>query len=243
MELKVGLSLGEQDPDHSVDESSKGCIGKAFSQRCSADRSAPYCSSLPEIAMKLVVATSNPGKLQEMQSYLADLPYELVLKPTELEIEETGTTFIENACLKASQVALALGKWAIADDSGMAVDALNGAPGLYSARYGATPQAGIDRVLRELGDESNRKAQFICVLAIARPDGSIAVTAEGVCNGEILREPSGTGGFGYDPIFYVPDQQMTFAEMPADLKHRISHRGLAFERLLPHLEAGLVTPC
>lgn len=190
--------------------------------------------------MKLVVATSNPGKLHEMQAYLLNLPYELVLKPTELEIEETGSTFLENACLKASQVALALGEWAIADDSGMAVDALGGAPGLYSARYGATPQAGIERVLRELGDEPNRSAQFICVLAIARPNGSIAVTAEGVCPGEILHAPVGSGGFGYDPIFYVPAEQMTFAEMPEDLKHRISHRGLAFAQLLPQLQAGLM---
>ncbi|MBF2078821.1 MAG: RdgB/HAM1 family non-canonical purine NTP pyrophosphatase [Synechococcales cyanobacterium T60_A2020_003] len=189
--------------------------------------------------MKLVVATGNPGKLVEMQSYLLDLPYELVLKPADLEIEETGTTFLENACLKASQVAQAVGEWAIADDSGLAVDALGGAPGLYSARYGATPQAGIERVLRELGDETNRSAQFICVLAIARPDGSIAVTAEGNCPGEILYERVGTGGFGYDPIFYVPSEGMTFAEMPADVKHRISHRGLAFADLLPHLQAGL----
>lgn len=189
--------------------------------------------------MKLVVATGNPGKLVEMQSYLLDLPYELVLKPADLEIDETGTTFLENACLKASQIAQAVGEWAIADDSGLAVDALGGAPGLYSARYGATPQAGIDRVLRELGDEKNRSAQFICVLAIARPDGSIAVTAEGICPGEILDERVGTGGFGYDPIFYVPSEGMTFAEMPAEVKHRISHRGLAFADLLPHLQAGL----
>jgi XTP/dITP diphosphohydrolase len=153
----------------------------------------------------LVVATGNPGKLREMQAYLADLNWELTLKPEELEIEETGETFAENACLKASQVAKATGNWAIADDSGLAVDALNGAPGVYSARYGNTDSERIARLLRELGDEKNRQAQFVCAIAIARSDGAIALQSEGVCRGEILHAPRGNGGFGYDPIFYVPE--------------------------------------
>lgn len=185
--------------------------------------------------VRLVVATGNPGKLEEMQAYLTELDVELVLKPAELEIEETGETFAENACLKASQVALALGEWAIADDSGLAVDALGGAPGLYSARYGKTDSERIERLLSELGDAQNRQAQFICVVAIARPDGSIALQSEGICHGEILHAPRGTSGFGYDPVFYVPSQQMTFAEMPPQTKHAISHRGLAFRQLLPKL--------
>jgi XTP/dITP diphosphohydrolase len=184
---------------------------------------------------RLVVATGNPGKLKEMQSYLTGLDLELVLKPAELDIEETGDTFAENACLKASQVAKAVGEWAIADDSGLAVDALNGAPGLYSARYGNSDSDRIERLLSELGDTPNRQAQFICVVAIARPDGSIALQTEGICPGEILHAPRGAGGFGYDPIFYVPEQQMTFAEMPPQVKHSISHRGLAFQQLLPKL--------
>lgn len=185
----------------------------------------------------LVVATGNPGKVQEMQSYLTDpdLGWQLQLKPEELEIEETGETFLENACLKASQVAEALGQWAIADDSGLAVDALGGAPGLYSARYGKTNQERIARLLAELGERSDRQAQFICAIAVARPDGAIVLQTEGVCPGEILYAPRGTGGFGYDPIFYVPQHQMTFAEMPAELKHSASHRGQAFQRLLPQL--------
>ena len=182
---------------------------------------------------KLVVATGNPGKLAEIQAYLVGLDCELVLKPSELEIEETGTTFIANACLKASQVAKALGEWAIADDSGLAVDALDGAPGLYSARYGKTDQERIERLLRALGTQSNRQAQFICAIAIARPDGSIAIQSEGICPGEILIAGRGTGGFGYDPIFYVPECQKTFAEMSAEQKHEISHRGRAFATLLP----------
>jgi XTP/dITP diphosphohydrolase len=186
----------------------------------------------------LVVATGNPGKLKEMQAYLTDptLGWQLVLKPEELDIEETGQTFIENACLKASQVAIALGEWAIADDSGLAIDALGGAPGLYSARYAPTDALRIERVLQELEGVTNRQAQFICAVAIARPDGAIALQTEGICRGEILTATQGEGGFGYDPIFYVPEQQMTFAEMPASVKHEISHRGLAFQALLPQLQ-------
>ncbi|MGI8504055.1 MAG: RdgB/HAM1 family non-canonical purine NTP pyrophosphatase [Hassallia sp.] len=184
----------------------------------------------------LVVATSNPGKLREMQAYLADLGWELTLKPEELEVEETGDTFAANACLKASQVALATGNWAIADDSGLQIDALGGSPGVYSARYGKTDSERIARVLRELKDEPNRQAQFVCAIAIARPDGAIALQSEGVCRGEILESPRGNGGFGYDPIFYVPEKQLTFAEMTPDLKRSISHRGKAIEALLPQLE-------
>jgi XTP/dITP diphosphohydrolase len=183
----------------------------------------------------LVVATGNPGKLQEMQAYLANLGWQLTLKPAELEIEETGDTFAANACLKASQVAQATGNWAIADDSGLQVDALNGAPGVYSARYGKTDKERITRLLGELGDEPNRQAQFVCAIAIARPDSAIALQAEGICRGEILHAPRGTAGFGYDPIFYVQAEQMTFAEMTAELKRKISHRGQAFQALLPQL--------
>jgi XTP/dITP diphosphohydrolase len=185
---------------------------------------------------KLIVATGNPGKLNEIQEYLVGLDWQLELKPAELEIEETGTTFIENACLKASQVAKAVGEWAIADDSGLSVDALGGAPGLYSARYGKSDRDRIARLLEELGEKQNRKAQFICAIAIASPDGEIALQAEGICPGEILDAPCGKGGFGYDPIFYVPQMQQTFAEMPPEVKGRISHRGRAMNQLLPKLK-------
>jgi XTP/dITP diphosphohydrolase len=184
----------------------------------------------------LVVATGNPGKLEEMQAYLSDLDIQLQLKPPEIDVEETGTTFLENSALKASVVAQKTGKWAIADDSGLAVDALGGAPGLYSARYGSTDTERIDRVLRELGDNPNRHARFVCAIAVARPDGSIAVQVEGYCEGEILSSPQGEGGFGYDPIFYVPAEQKTFAQMSRSQKHIISHRGEAFKQLLPQLQ-------
>lgn len=185
---------------------------------------------------KLIVATSNPGKLQEMQEYLTGLEVELMLKPAELEIEETGHTFRENAVIKASEVAKAMGEWAIADDSGLAVDALNGAPGIYSARYGKSDQDRINRLLKELKNQPNRQAQFICAIAISRPDGTIALQTEGICHGEILTATRGENGFGYDPIFYVPNQQQTFAEMSPEIKNKVSHRGLAFEQLLPQLQ-------
>ena len=183
----------------------------------------------------LVVATGNPGKLKEMQAYLAGLNWELILKPDALEIEETGVTFAENAHLKASQIAKATVQWAIADDSGLEVEALDGAPGVYSARYGRSDAERIERLLNELGNELNREARFVCVVAIARPDGTIALEAEGICPGRILHTPRGTDGFGYDPIFYVPSQGLTFAEMSSTQKRAVSHRGQAFQALLPKL--------
>ncbi|PSB03766.1 RdgB/HAM1 family non-canonical purine NTP pyrophosphatase [Merismopedia glauca] len=194
----------------------------------------------------LVVATTNPGKLQEMQKYLAQSGWELELMPPDMEIVETEETFAANACLKATDVAKALGKWAIADDSGLSVAALNGAPGIYSARYAKTDKQRIDRVLRELAEingdiaseteeSSLREAEFICAVAVARPDGTIALLIEGRCPGEILHEPRGDRGFGYDPIFYVPEVQLTFAEMTPEMKRSLSHRGKAFEQVLPRL--------
>ncbi|MEM6425958.1 MAG: RdgB/HAM1 family non-canonical purine NTP pyrophosphatase [Cyanobacteria bacterium P01_D01_bin.128] len=186
----------------------------------------------------VVVATGNPGKLAEMRGYLAELDWQLQLKPTDLDIAETGQTFAENARIKALSVAVAMRVWAIADDSGLAVKALNGAPGLYSARYGKSDRDRIARLLRELGatGSADRSAQFVCALALARPDGTIAAEAEGICRGEILTAPRGNGGFGYDPIFYVPEQGKTFAELTPDEKDRISHRGVAFARLMPQLK-------
>jgi XTP/dITP diphosphohydrolase len=184
----------------------------------------------------LIVATQNLGKLKEMQHHLSDLPWELQLMPSSLEIEETGKTFLENASLKASQVAKQMGQWAIADDSGLAVDALQGAPGIYSARYGIDDADRIARLLRELGDTSHRTAQFVCAIAVARPDGEIACHQEGICPGEILHKPQGEGGFGYDPIFYVPAANLTFAEMSKDQKRQVSHRGKAIAAILPQLK-------
>ncbi|MEO0804934.1 MAG: RdgB/HAM1 family non-canonical purine NTP pyrophosphatase [Cyanobacteria bacterium J06643_4] len=184
----------------------------------------------------VVVATGNPGKLAELKAYLQVLDWTLSLKPEEIEVEETGATFIENARLKASEVAIATNSWAIADDSGLSVDALGGAPGVYSARYGDSDADRINRVLRELGDETNRQADFVCAIALARPDGTIALETEGRCPGSILTAGQGAGGFGYDPIFFVQTQGKTFAEMTNAEKERYSHRGIAFDQLMPQLK-------
>jgi XTP/dITP diphosphohydrolase len=183
----------------------------------------------------LVVATGNPGKVKEIEPYLSGLDWELRLKPPELEMEETGTTFQENAAQKAIQVAIATGQWAIADDSGLEVMALAGRPGIYSARYAESDQARIAKLLEELEDATDRRAQFVCAIALSKPDGTIALLSQGICPGEILTAPRGEGGFGYDPIFYVPEQGMTFSEMPLALKQEISHRGRAFQTILPQM--------
>jgi XTP/dITP diphosphohydrolase len=185
------------------------------------------------LVQTLVVATHNPGKLVELQTLLQELTWNLALMPPNLEIAETGKTFAANARLKAAQVAQATGQWAIADDSGLEVMALGGAPGVYSARYAKTDPARIGRLLQELAGHSDRQAQFVCAIAVAQPDGGIALESEGTCQGEILTAPRGEGGFGYDPVFYVPAAGMTYAEMPAALKRQWSHRGKAFEALLP----------
>lgn len=186
---------------------------------------------------KLVLATSNQGKLKEFEDYFRDFPLTIALKPPTLEVEETGTTFRDNAILKATQVASGLGEWALADDSGLMVDGLEGAPGIYSARYAPTPQQCIERVLKELEGESRRRAQFVCAVAVASGDGELVLFAEGVCEGQILTELRGNDGFGYDPIFFVPEYNQTFAEMSRDLKNKISHRGLALAKILPELKA------
>ncbi|PZO17263.1 MAG: non-canonical purine NTP pyrophosphatase, RdgB/HAM1 family [Leptolyngbya foveolarum] len=184
----------------------------------------------------VVVATGNLGKLAELKDYLQLLDWDLALKPQEIEVDETGETFIENARLKASEVAIATKSWAIADDSGLSVFALNGAPGVLSARYGDRDTDRIERVLRELGDESDRRAEFVCAIALSRPDGTIALETEGRCPGAILMAGQGAGGFGYDPIFFVTAQGKTFAEMSNAEKERYSHRGIAFEQLMPKLK-------
>jgi XTP/dITP diphosphohydrolase len=186
---------------------------------------------------KLVIASGNAGKIEEFRAYLADLGVTLILKPDSIDVEETGTTFIENAHLKASQVAIATGEWAIADDSGLEVIALNGAPGVLSARYADTDSDRINRVLSELSHHSNREAQFVCAIAIASPDGEIAADAIGVCKGAIADAPRGNHGFGYDPIFLIPEFQQTFGEIPPEFKAKISHRANALSILRSKLQS------
>ncbi|URR36402.1 RdgB/HAM1 family non-canonical purine NTP pyrophosphatase [Thermosynechococcus sp. HN-54] len=189
------------------------------------------------ILAKAILASHNDGKVKEFQGWLQPWIGELLPLPSTIEIAETADSFLGNACLKATTAAKEMGEWAIADDSGLAVHALKGAPGIYSARYGATDAERIERLLREMAGVRDRRAEFICVIALARPDGTIAITTEGRCTGEILSAPRGSGGFGYDPIFWVPSQQRTFAEMSPMEKQQISHRGQALQQLQEYFQA------
>jgi XTP/dITP diphosphohydrolase len=189
----------------------------------------------------LVIASGNAGKVREFGRLLADLGLETQAQPEGLEVEETGTTFAANARLKAEAVARATGCWALADDSGLSVDALGGAPGVHSARYADSDSARIERLLQELRTAPNRNAQFTAALALANPAGEVVLEVEGICPGTILEAPRGEGGFGYDPVFFVPEAGLTFAEMPHSQKAELGHRGRAFAALKPRLQALLKT--
>ena len=186
---------------------------------------------------KLLLASQNSGKLRELQAILHDLPIQLVT-PAELgiqlDVEETGSTYAENAALKARAFSEASGLIALADDSGLEVDALNGAPGLYSARYAPAPGAtDADRrayLLENLAAHPRPwTARFRATIAVTLPGGETHF-ADGACEGEIIPEERGDGGFGYDPIFYIPETGCTMAEMAEDEKNRISHRARALEK-------------
>ena len=189
----------------------------------------------------LVIASGNAGKVREFGRLLADLGLETQAQPEGLEVEETGTTFAANARLKAEAVARATGCWALADDSGLSVDTLGGAPGVHSARYADSDSARIERLLQELRTAPNRNAQFTAALALANPAGEVVLEVEGICPGTILEAPRGEGGFGYDPVFFVPEAGLTFAEMPHSQKAELGHRGRAFAALKPRLQALLKT--
>ncbi|UPH89096.1 RdgB/HAM1 family non-canonical purine NTP pyrophosphatase [Synechococcus sp. NB0720_010] len=192
----------------------------------------------------LVIASGNAGKVREFAQLLEDLGLDTQAQPEGIEVEETGNTFAANARLKAEAVAQATGQWALADDSGLSVDALGGVPGVHSARYAATDAARIERLLQELNeagaiDPEARSARFTAALALADPSGRVVLEVEGHCPGQILMACRGDGGFGYDPVFYVPEVQLSFAEMPKALKAEVGHRGRAFAALKPQLQALL----
>ena len=191
---------------------------------------------------EVVLATTNQGKAREFANLL-DGVFENVISLNDLDsppqVIEDGLTFRDNALKKAREIAQYSRKLTLADDSGLEIDALDGRPGVISARYsgeGATDKTNIEKVLSELGADSNRKARFVCVLALIHPNGDELVV-EGFCEGEILSEPRGEGGFGYDPIFYLPDRNMTMAEIDPDIKNQISHRANALKELKSRLES------
>ncbi|MCX7706615.1 MAG: XTP/dITP diphosphatase [Anaerolineae bacterium] len=183
---------------------------------------------------KLLVATHNPGKAREYRELLAGLPLEVTYLDElgiTLEVEETGSTFAENAILKATTYAQVSGLWTWADDSGLEVDALDGAPGVFSSRYAGPGASDVDRYRKLLNALAGvpwdrRTARFRCTVALATPEGAVR-TVEGVCEGVIAFGPVGEHGFGYDPVFYLPERGLTMAQLPPEVKNQISHRGRA----------------
>lgn len=200
--------------------------------------------------MEVFIATKNEGKVREIASMLTDkgVTVKSILDLTEpIEIEETGITFAENAILKAETMSQKLGSTVIADDSGLSVDALNGRPGVYSARYAGehtTDQENIDKLLVELAGVpvNNRTARFHCALAVASPGIETAVF-HGECEGVILEKQQGTGGFGYDPVFFVPEFGKTMAELTKAEKNSISHRGKTLNELQENWQVLFAGDC
>ena len=194
--------------------------------------------------MKLVLASKNPHKLKELGDILSELGVEVLLESeagVDVEVEETGTTFEENALLKARAVCEASGLPAVADDSGLCVDALNGAPGVYSARYGGEGLSDTDRyrlLLENMRGQLDRRCRFVSAICCAFPNGD-TVTARGECAGTLAYAPKGADGFGYDPVFFVPGLKKTFAELTPQEKNAVSHRGAALREFKVELETYL----
>lgn len=192
----------------------------------------------------IVLASRNASKTREVAELLAPQGF-LVVPVTQFpgvpEVVEDGQTFAENAAKKAREVALAIGQWVIGEDSGLQVDALSGAPGIYSARFSgpdATDARNNAKLMKELEGvpDEKRGAGYVCSVALSSPSGEIRITAEGTCRGRMLREARGQGGFGYDPYFLIPEYHRTFGELSSLVKHRLSHRARAFARFIPMLQ-------
>ena len=194
--------------------------------------------------MKMVLASKNPKKMKEMNEILSGMGVEVCLQSDvgiDIDVEETGTTFEENSLLKAKAVMEASGLPAIADDSGLCVDALNGAPGVYSARYGGEGLSDEDRyrmLLENMRGQMTRAAKFVSVITCCFPNGDV-LTARGECPGTIAFAPMGEGGFGYDPVFFLPKLKKTFAQLAPEEKNAVSHRGRALEAFQAKLEEYL----
>lgn len=193
-------------------------------------------------AQKIVLASGNPGKIREIQEIMSSHPIVPQSQFDISEADETGTTFVENAIIKARHAALHSGLPAIADDSGLVVDALDGAPGVKSARYagaGATDQQNLMKLLDDLKGvpEAQRTARFICIIVLMmHQDDPCPVIAEGVWEGRILEQSVGENGFGYDPVFWVPEKGCASAELDAEIKNNLSHRGQALTELMSNLK-------
>ena len=187
-----------------------------------------------------VIASSNKGKVKEFRNLLSVFPLDFINQPEDLTVEETGKTFEENARIKAIEVSGKTGFLSLADDSGLSVEALNGAPGIHSARYANSDKERVAKILKELEPFSNRKAKFECALCIAS-NNKVLLEVTGSCKGSITFSPRGENGFGYDPIFEVDSLGVTFAEMNYYRKKEIGHRGNAFKLIKSELEKLLLS--
>lgn len=191
----------------------------------------------------LVLGTGNAKKLVELRLLLPDDLIRLTPLseiPESIDVDETGTTFAENAALKATEQAKHLGRWVLAEDSGLSVDALDGAPGIYSARYAGTHgdnEANNDKLLAELKDvpEDRRWGKFNCYLCLSDPEGNVRLQDHATCRGRIAKQRSGTAGFGYDPLFVIAEYHKTFAELDLEVKRALSHRSRALRTFVPKL--------
>ena len=187
--------------------------------------------------MKIVFATANPLKLQEVKDICGDCNIEFVLPDIGFNPIENGSTFEENSLIKAREAYRVSKTYCLADDSGLCVDALNGAPGLYSARYAGTQDEKIEKLLSELKDKNNRSAKFVCYMTLLDDKGEKIFHTKGECRGSIVNERKGINGFGYDPIFMVDGYSKTMAELSADEKNQISHRAVALKNVLNFLQS------
>ena len=187
--------------------------------------------------MKIVFATGNAHKLKEIQEIAEGSGIEFILPAEGFNPVENGKTFEENSLIKAKEAARVSKLPALADDSGLCVEALNGAPGIHSARYAETAQARIDKLLKAIAPYTNRKAEFVCSMTLVDENGNLLHSTLGICKGEIARTQAGQGGFGYDPIFIVEGTNKTMAELSDSRKNEISHRGRALRKML-----ALLTP-
>jgi XTP/dITP diphosphohydrolase len=186
---------------------------------------------------KLVFATKNKNKLAEVMNILKTTGVSICGVEGDFDPEETGSTFKENACIKAYEAAKIMNMPAFGDDSGLVVDALEGRPGVYSSRYAENDQKRIEKLLEELKDipQEKRTARFVCAMTVVNPDGEILFSCEGICEGMIIDSTKGTNGFGYDPIFFIPEKNVTMAELTMDEKNTVSHRGKALKKIIEWL--------
>lgn len=185
--------------------------------------------------MEIVLASSNSHKVKEINEITEPYGIKFILPPEGFDPVEDGKDFKENSFIKAKSAWELCHNWTLADDSGLCIDALEGRPGIYSARYAETPQKRIDRVLKELDGFENRDAHFTCVMTLISPDGEVVCTAEGICEGSIVYEQRGINGFGYDPIFLLKDSDKTMAELTDSEKNQVSHRSRALKQIIDYI--------